>query len=91
MKGNFQVRFLEGGGLAIARLHSTEFGRIWSNRRNVGKRMDTEKHSFLQKGTKETKRSRRFLVRAGPIWSDAPPVQEKNWRPWVTVAFRRLP
>ncbi len=29
MKGNFQVRFLEGGGLATARLHSTSaFGEL---------------------------------------------------------------
>jgi hypothetical protein len=29
MKGNFQVRFLEGGGLATARFHSAKVCRRW--------------------------------------------------------------
>jgi len=37
MKGNFHVRFLEGGGLATARLHSTkELKGAWSELRGAG-------------------------------------------------------
>jgi len=43
MKGNFQVRFLEGGGLATARSHSAK-----SDRSNPTKQFAGKPHAGLQ-------------------------------------------
>ncbi len=47
MKGNFQVRFLEGGGLATARLHSTRFTSM-GNRLVWRRPISSRKHAALR-------------------------------------------